>query len=139
MDTDNESCGNYERRFSDRLRFLRNKKNFSAREMSIALGQNVNYINLIENGKRFPSLRGFFAICDCLGCPPREFFSESAEPSGAETEFPHRALGGAEQSVKSKEASAELLHIYFSLAEPQRNLLLSVAAGIQRCLWDCGK
>lgn len=41
-----------------------------------SLGQNVNYINLIENGKRLPSLQGFFAICDYLGVTPAEFFGE---------------------------------------------------------------
>ena len=53
---------------------MRNKNKISAREMSIALGQNVNYINLIENGKRFPSLQGFFAICDYLKITPSIFF-----------------------------------------------------------------
>ena len=51
MNTENETATRYGREFSDRLRYLRNKKKISAREMSIALGQNVNYINLIENGK----------------------------------------------------------------------------------------
>ena len=40
------------RDFSDKLRKLRGEKGVSAREMSLSLGQNVNYINLIENGKR---------------------------------------------------------------------------------------
>ena len=49
---------------ADRIRILRNEKGISAREMSLALGQNVNYINLIENGKRSPSFELFFDICD---------------------------------------------------------------------------
>ena len=68
----------YEKRFSDRLRFLRNRRGISAREMSIALGQNVNYVNLIENGKRTPSLRGFFALCDYLETTPEIFSPEKA-------------------------------------------------------------
>lgn len=49
--------------------------------MSIALGQNVNYINLIENGKRLPSLAGFFAICDFLKITPEDFFGNQIELS----------------------------------------------------------
>ncbi len=66
----------YEREFANRLRELRNKKNLSAREMSIALGQNVNYVNLIENGKRFPSLQGFFLLCEYLEISPSDFFDK---------------------------------------------------------------
>ena len=33
----------------------------SAREMSLALGQNPSYINRIENGKALPSMQGFSA------------------------------------------------------------------------------
>lgn len=74
MNKERETLPKYSREFSDRLRDLRNKNKISAREMSIALGQNVNYINLIENGKRFPSLQGFFAICDYLKITPSIFF-----------------------------------------------------------------
>lgn len=74
MDTENENLTREFKDFSDRLRYLRNNKKLSAREMSIALGQNVNYINLIENGKRFPSLQGFFAICEYLKISPADFF-----------------------------------------------------------------
>ena len=38
----------------------------SAREMSLALGQNPSYINRIENGKALPSMQGFFSICEYL-------------------------------------------------------------------------
>ncbi|MBR1911209.1 MAG: helix-turn-helix transcriptional regulator [Treponema sp.] len=37
--------------FRDRLRFLRNERKISAREMSLALGQNETYINKIETGR----------------------------------------------------------------------------------------
>lgn len=59
--------------FSDKLRKLRNEKGISAREMSLALGQNVNYINLIENGKRKPSLDMFLYICEYLKVYPEYF------------------------------------------------------------------
>lgn len=79
MDIDKGKFYEYEKAFCDRLRFLRNGKGISAREMSIALGQNVNYINLIENGKRFPSLQGFFSICTYLSISPKDFFDEANE------------------------------------------------------------
>ena len=74
MNTEKETASKYSKEFSDRLRYLRNENKISAREMSIALGQNVNYINLIENGKRLPSLQGFFAICEYLEISPADFF-----------------------------------------------------------------
>ena len=55
------------------LRKLRCERDISAREMSVALGQNVNYINLIENGKRLPSMQGFFSICEYLSVKPCDF------------------------------------------------------------------
>lgn len=65
--------------FADRLRYLRNSKKISAREMSLELGQNVNYINLIENRKRSPSLAVFFEICDYFQMSPADFFNEKSD------------------------------------------------------------
>ena len=62
-----------------RLATLRTKKNVSAREMSLAIGQNANYINHIENGKIMPSMNGFFSMCDFFGITPEEFFAEGRE------------------------------------------------------------
>ncbi|HBI61485.1 MAG TPA: XRE family transcriptional regulator [Lachnospiraceae bacterium] len=62
--------------FIKRLVSLRNQKNVSAREMSLALGQNESYINRIENGKTFPSLQAFFYICEYLQVSPKDFFDE---------------------------------------------------------------
>lgn len=63
-----------EKDFSMRLAKLRTKKNVSARDMSLSMGQNPGYINNIETGKSMPSLSGFFYICDYLGITPSEFF-----------------------------------------------------------------
>ena len=60
--------------FALRLATLRTKKNVSAREMSLAIGQNPNYINHIETGSATPSLSGFYYICEYLGVTPCEFF-----------------------------------------------------------------
>ncbi len=63
-----------EKDFALRLATLRTKKNVSAREMSLAIGQNQGYINHIETGQGTPSLSGVFYICEYLGITPSEFF-----------------------------------------------------------------
>ena len=63
-----------EKDFALRLAQLREKKNVSAREMSLAIGQNPGYITNIESGKSLPSLMGIFYICDYLGISVCEFF-----------------------------------------------------------------
>lgn len=69
----------YETFFPERLAQLRNLKNISAREMSLAIGQNRNYINQIENRKMFPTMQTFFYICDYLGITPKEFFDHQIQ------------------------------------------------------------
>ncbi len=64
-----------EESFAKRLAELRIAKNVSAREMSLSIGQSVNYINSIENRKSLPSMRNFFYICEYLGITPAEFFN----------------------------------------------------------------
>lgn len=68
----------YEDFFSERLAQLRESKNVSAREMSLAIGQNESYINRIENKKSYPSMQVFFYICEYLQITPQEFFTESS-------------------------------------------------------------
>ena len=63
-----------EKAFADRLAHLRMNMGVSAREMSLAIGQNPAYINNIETCKAFPSMMGFFYICDYLHITPVEFF-----------------------------------------------------------------
>ena len=60
--------------FAKRLAQLRNDKKVSAREMSLSIGQCNSYINSIELGKNFPTMTGFFYICEYLGVTPSEFF-----------------------------------------------------------------
>ena len=67
----------YEDFFVERLSSLRNQKNVSAREMSLSLGQNGNYINRIENKQAFPSMQAFFYICEYLQISPCDFFDET--------------------------------------------------------------
>lgn len=69
----------FEKLFTKRLSELRYRKNVSAREMSLAIGQNPGYINNIESGKALPSMNSFFYICDYLGVSPKEFFDTDVE------------------------------------------------------------
>lgn len=64
----------YENVFPQRLSQLRTNQGISARDMSLSLGQNPGYINTIENGKAFPTMANFFAMCDFLHVTPMEFF-----------------------------------------------------------------
>lgn len=66
----------FENFFADRIAFLRIKKNVSAREMSLSIGQNESYINRIENKVTFPSMQGFFYICEYFQITPKDFFDE---------------------------------------------------------------
>ena len=69
----------WEDTFKDRLVELRLKKNVTARDMSLSMGQNPGYINNIESGKALPSLTGFFYICEYLDITPQEFFDTDLE------------------------------------------------------------
>lgn len=72
----------YEDFFAERLAALRTQKRISAREMSLAIGQNASYINRIENKLAFPSMQCFFYICEYLEITPMEFFNtEVKNPS----------------------------------------------------------
>lgn len=62
--------------FCERLAYLRTLKGASARSMSLSLGQNLSYINSIENKKALPSMEVFFNICEFLEISPQEFFDE---------------------------------------------------------------
>ena len=64
-----------DKRFAKRLAHLRKIKGVSAREMSLAIGQNNAYINSIENGKNFPTMTGFFYICEYLGIERENFLT----------------------------------------------------------------
>lgn len=67
--------------FRDRLRYLRNERKISAREMSIELGQNEAYINKLETGKCSISMSSFFRICSYLEISPSDFFNENINNS----------------------------------------------------------
>lgn len=59
-----------------RIVTLRQQKGVSARDMSLSLGQNPNYINKIEKGQARPSLDGLQYICDYFRLTYFEFFNK---------------------------------------------------------------
>ncbi len=74
----------YKDGFGERLAELRMRKQVSAREMSLSLGQGAGYINNIENGHNLPSMSMFFEICEYLGVEPGEFFGRGPGNEGPE-------------------------------------------------------
>ncbi len=65
--------------FALRLAKLRQARGVSARDMSLSMGQSPGYIRSIENGVCFPSMTGFFYICEYLHISPQDFFADDVE------------------------------------------------------------
>ena len=99
----------YEDLVANKVVQLRKQKKLSAREMSLAIGQNVNYINRIEKKLSLPSLQGLFYICEYCNISPKEFFEDTTAPLHVSSKF------------------QEVLEILSSLDDNQLELILSVA------------
>jgi transcriptional regulator with XRE-family HTH domain len=69
----------YKNAFYERLTKLRIKKQVSAREMSLAMGQSHGYITQLESKHRLPSMTVFFYICDYLNITPKDYFDDEIE------------------------------------------------------------
>ena len=104
----------YEDFVANRIIQLRKQKNISAREMSLAIGQNVNYINRIEKKLNLPSLQGLFYICEYCNISPKEFFEDTTAPLPVSSKF------------------QEALEILSNLDDEQLELVLSVAKAMQK-------
>lgn len=80
----------YEDFIAKRVYDLRVNKNVSARDMSLSIGQNSNYINQIERKKMLPSMQGFYYICEFFDISPKEFFNiEKSTTSAQEKAIEH--------------------------------------------------
>lgn len=101
----------YEDFVAERISQLRNHKNVSAREMSLAIGQNANYINRIENKLNLPSLQGLFYICEYFKITPQEFFSENSS---------------------NPQKIQEILSVLNSLEDEHSTLILELARALQQ-------
>ena len=60
----------------ERITELRMRKGISEYQMSLALGQNRNYIQGITSGKALPSMAQFLNICEYFGITPMQFFAK---------------------------------------------------------------
>ncbi len=99
-----------EKDIASRLTQLRMMKGVSAREMSLAMGQNPGYINGIESGRALPSLSGLSYICEYLGITLTEFF---------------------DVSVNNPTKSKELLDTVKNLSTEQLEHLIAIAKGLK--------
>lgn len=73
--------------FGLRLAMLREQRQLSARQMSLDMGQNKNYISSIESGHNYPTMGNFFVICDYLNVAPEDFFESEEAPIVLNEEF----------------------------------------------------
>jgi transcriptional regulator with XRE-family HTH domain len=88
--------------FAARLSQLREQKGYTARDMSLSMGQSESYINKIENRRIQPPISMLFVICDYLKVTPKDFFDES-------NNYPER-LNGIIENLKKLDEEA-LVHI----------------------------
>jgi transcriptional regulator with XRE-family HTH domain len=59
----------------NRIGFIRTRVNLSARALSLTIGKNASYINLLETKRNFePSLTTLLDIIEVCGSTPEEFF-----------------------------------------------------------------
>lgn len=58
----------------ERITELRMRRGISEYQMSLALGQNRNYIQGITSGKALPSMGQFLNICEYFEITPMQFF-----------------------------------------------------------------
>ena len=58
----------------ERITELRMRRGVSEYQMSLALGQNRNYIQGITSGKALPSMGQFLNICEYFEITPMQFF-----------------------------------------------------------------
>lgn len=87
MDNSNSFTINDSKSFGLRLARLREGKSISAREMSLSIGQNKNYINAIETGKNYPSMSSFLYICEYMEITPKDFFDTECKNPFLSEEF----------------------------------------------------
>lgn len=87
--------------FVKRLTELRVNKGVSAREMSLSVGMNENYINRLENGAGLPRMETFLFMCDYLGVTPQTFFDvETPDPIKSKKVYTEaRSLSSAQLDV----------------------------------------
>lgn len=74
-------------------------KKLSARELSLAIGQNPNYINLIESKKNYPSIQALNYICEHLGITLEQFFNTEQQNPPLINDLLHEAQQLNEETI----------------------------------------
>lgn len=72
-----EALTTEEKLFIERLKEEREKAKISQLDLALAAGISQNLVNLIETGKRMPTLRTVLKLCKALKINPSVLFMES--------------------------------------------------------------
>ena len=99
----------YETYFGDRLAQLRMKAGVSARDMSLSMGQSQGYINKIESHQNFPSMMGFFYICDYLKITPDQFVEAGSDDPRRTTELLQKLQKLSEKQLSAIETTIDAM------------------------------
>lgn len=90
-----------EKFIKDRIIQLRTQKGVSARDMSLSIGQNKNYINIIENGGNLPSMNGLILICEYFDITLKEFFDTENKNPNTLNELIKKVKPLSEEAIRS--------------------------------------
>ena len=90
-----------EKFIKDRIVQLRTQKGVSARDMSLSIGQNKNYINIIENGGNLPSMNGLILICEYFDITLKEFFDTENKNPNTLNELIEKVKPLSEEAIRS--------------------------------------
>ena len=86
---------------SKRISALRDSRNVSARELSLSIGNDKNYINRVENKVVKPSIEGLVYVCDYFGITLAEFFDDGTQSPLDMKELIDTARGMSADSLKT--------------------------------------
>jgi transcriptional regulator with XRE-family HTH domain len=60
----------------------RNRRKLTQEELGYRAGYDPVYINMLERGRRYPSIRAIFNICESLGTTPASLVEDIQERIG---------------------------------------------------------
>ncbi len=90
----------------DRIGIIRTRAHLSARALSLAIGKNAGYINLLESKRNFePSLSTLLDILQVCNCTPEEFFYED---------------------INRYQTDAKALNFFKTLSESQKQAIMNL-------------
>lgn len=88
--------------FIQKISYLRNKNNLSARKLSEQIGKNYGYINKLEHEKSFlPTVDTLFDILEVCNTSPEEFFYYNINSYKADREIIELLSNIDDESKKS--------------------------------------